>query len=128
MAALLISRHIIPIIAIFLELDSPADVVYCNFYWFTEDLFFRLGSLLIWGTYPLRQAQGGINGDSLYRNLVTIHKKWVRPLSPNPLILQVPGRGIEPRTRGFSVQCRHQVISHHFQVLKYQALTRPKLE
>jgi hypothetical protein len=30
---------------------------------------------------------------------------------------KVPGRGIEPRTRGFSVQFFHKAIPHHFQTL-----------
>ena len=38
-------------------------------------------------------------------NLGTINKKGVNLILPNPLILEVPGRGIEPRTRGFSVLC-----------------------
>ena len=38
-------------------------------------------------------------------NLGTINEKGVKLESPNPLILKVPGLGIEPRTRGFSVLC-----------------------
>ena len=36
----------------------------------------------------------------------------------------MPGRGIEPRTRGFSVDYLSTAIPHHFQVVKSQALTR----
>ena len=36
---------------------------------------------------------------------VTINEKGINPNLANPLILKVPGRGIEPRTRGFSVLC-----------------------
>ena len=38
-------------------------------------------------------------------NLGTINEKGAKPELPNPLIYKVPGRGIEPRTRGFSVLC-----------------------
>ena len=36
-------------------------------------------------------------------NLGTINEKGVDRVLANPLKFKVPGRGIEPRTRGFSV-------------------------
>ena len=38
-------------------------------------------------------------------NLGTINKKGISSILANPLVFKVPGRGIEPRTRGFSVLC-----------------------
>ena len=46
--------------------------------------------------------------DNLFRDghsLGTINKKGISLTLANPLIYKVPGRGIEPRTRGFSVLC-----------------------
>jgi len=41
---------------------------------------------------------------------------------------EVPGGGIEPPTRGFSVPNNKLAISHHFQTLTYQALPGTMLE
>jgi len=41
---------------------------------------------------------------------------------------EVPGGGIEPPTRGFSVLNNELAISHHFQTLTYQALPGTMLE
>ena len=61
-------------------------------------------------------------------NLIRDNKKGANLKLVNPLILKVPGRGIEPRTREFSVHFFQKTIPHHFQVVKYQALTRPMLD
>jgi hypothetical protein len=47
-------------------------------------------------------------------NLGTINEKGANLVLANPLKFKVPGRGIEPRTRGFSVQFFYKAISHHF--------------
>jgi hypothetical protein len=41
---------------------------------------------------------------------------------------EVPGGGIEPPTRGFSVRINELAISHHFQALTHQPLTGTMLE
>jgi hypothetical protein len=42
---------------------------------------------------------------ALLSSLDTNNEKGVSLVLANPLFLKVPGRGIEPRTRGFSVLC-----------------------
>ena len=42
---------------------------------------------------------------TLRSSLRTNNEKGVNLVSAAPLFLKVPGRGIEPRTRGFSVLC-----------------------
>jgi hypothetical protein len=54
-------------------------------------------SLRIWMRYMLSRA--------LLSSLGTNNEKGVNLVLANPLFLKVPGRGIEPRTRGFSVLC-----------------------
>ena len=44
-------------------------------------------------------------------------RKRGQPVLANPLILKVPGRGIEPRTRGFSVHHLAEPGKHKSQIL-----------
>ena len=69
--------------------------------WTTRSKITLLSARTMTGLILLKAMRGA----KLYHNFITINEKGAKPKSPNPLILKVPGRGIEPRTRGFSVLC-----------------------